>query len=170
VGPLFSPPTPSHHVPADCGKTFTAPMITRAIDAAYSGTHDVTQRDRHHLRHYSHCARRHVNRVKMRHHLHVAWAAWKQRRNPPMAGAIASYYTTEGTGACGFGTVQTGYRFASLFLPCGARVLFCRGATCITGEMADHGPYIAGRSFDFNWNMKNALGCGGVCFVTWRRL
>lgn len=161
---------PFHHVPADCGKTFTKPMITRAIDAAYSGTKDVSRSDRKHLRRYIHCARRHVSRTKMQHYLHNAWAAWKERRNPPMFGAIASYYTTEGTGACGFGTVQTGYRFASLILPCGAIVRFCHGSTCINGEMADHGPYISGRTFDFNYNMKNALGCGGICSITWRRL
>jgi hypothetical protein len=162
--------TATHHVPADCQKTFTAPMITRAVDAAYSGTGDVSRADRHHLRHYIHCARRHVSRAKMRHYLHKAWVAWKERRNPPMSSAIASWYDTEGVGACGYGTVQTGYRFASLILPCGATARFCHGAVCIVGEMADHGPYVAGRTFDFNVNMKNALGCGGVCSITWRRL
>lgn len=161
---------PAHAIPADCGKTFTKPMITRAIDAAYSGTRDVSQAERRSLRHFIHCARRHVRRARMLRYLHHAWVAWRARRNPPMAGAIASWYDTEGTGACGFGTVQTGYRFASLILPCGAVARFCHGATCINGVMSDHGPYISGRTFDFNVNMRDALGCGGICYVTWRRL
>jgi hypothetical protein len=157
----------------NCEKTFSRPMITRAIDTVYRGTKDVSKKNRADLRKYLRCARRHVNRTRMHRYWRDARKAWDLRRNPPpppMSGAIASYYTTEGTGACGFGTVQTGYRFASLILPCGAIVRFCRGSVCINGEMADHGPYIAGRTFDFNYNMKNALGCGGICYVTWRRL
>lgn len=145
-------------------------MITRAVDTVYAGTNDVSAAARRHLRKYVRCARRHVSKARMHRYWHDARQAWLERRNPPMSGAIASYYTTEGTGACGFGTVQTGYRFASLFLPCGARVLFCHGSACITGEMADHGPYVAGRTFDLNYNMKNALGCGGICSITWRRV
>lgn len=161
---------PAHATPANCGPTFTRPMITRAINATYRGTKDVSAKERRHLRRFIHCARRHVNRARMRRILHQAWSDWNQRRHPPMYGAIASWYDTEGTGACGYGTVQTGYRFASLILPCGAIAEFCHGSVCIEGEMSDHGPYVAGRTFDFNVNMRAALGCGGVCYVTWRRV
>ena len=164
---------PLHGTPRDCSKTFTAPMVTRAIDRVYGGTENVSQTARRHLRHYVHCARQHVSRVKLRRYLHRAWAAWQLRRHPPpppMYPAIASWYDTEGVGACGFGTVQTGYRFASLILPCGAVAEFCHGSACIEGVMSDHGPYVGGRTFDFNVNMRDALGCGGICAITWRRV
>jgi hypothetical protein len=83
---------------------------------------------------------------------------------------LASYYTTEGIGACGYGSVQTGYRFASLFLPCGTMIRLCHGSACVDAEMVDHGPYVYGRTFDLNYNTKLALGCGGLCYVTWRLL
>ena len=81
------------HAPADCDKTFTAPMITRAIDAAYHGTRDVTPRDRRHLRRYVRCARRPAIRSRMHAYWHHAIQAWQLRRDPPMLGPVlASYY------------------------------------------------------------------------------
>lgn len=87
---------------------------------------------------------------------------------PPMRPALASYYTDHGTGACGVGDVQAGYRFASLFLRCGTRVHFCYGRACADAVMSDHGPYIAGRSFDLNSNLRAALGCPGLCYLRYR--
>ncbi|HEY2201101.1 MAG TPA: hypothetical protein VGH56_04380 [Solirubrobacteraceae bacterium] len=86
---------------------------------------------------------------------------------PAMQSALASYYDLSGTGACG-APAQSGYQFASLILPCGARIVICNGSTCVTATMDDHGPYVAGRTFDLNVNLKDALGCDGLCDVTWR--
>lgn len=86
---------------------------------------------------------------------------------PAMSSAVASYYDLTGDGACG-NPAQDGYQFASLILPCGAQVVMCNGSTCVTATMNDHGPYVAGRTFDLNVNLMNALGCGGICDVTWR--
>lgn len=96
-----------------------------------------------------------------------ATAARHHHMNGPV---VASYYTIDGTGACGVGSVQSGYRFASLILPCGARVQMCNRARCVSAVMSDHGPYVGGRTFDLNANLRSALGCGGLCYVTWRRL
>lgn len=178
-----------HGAAADCHKTFTYQMDRRAADAIYAGTRDMTRHNRRLLARLEHCQRpvghpqaHRAHATRARRYNATRRSQWAQRRleaaqrrqqeilDAQMAPAIASWYDTEGVGACGYGTVQTGYRFASLILPCGAIVRFCHGSLCIDGEMADHGPYVAGRTFDFNVNMKNALGCGGVCYVTWRRL
>jgi hypothetical protein len=87
---------------------------------------------------------------------------------PPLQVSIASWYDDAGPGACGYGA-QLGRRFASLFLPCGARVRFCYDG-CAVGEMADHGPYVAGRTFDLNVNLRDAISCTDLCPVRWRLL
>jgi hypothetical protein len=87
---------------------------------------------------------------------------------PPMRSALASWYAEHGPGACGVDDVQRGYRFASLILRCGTRIRICRGSSCVTATMADHGPYVAGRTFDLNVNLRDALHCAGVCVVQWR--
>lgn len=84
----------------------------------------------------------------------------------PMATAIASWYDEPGPGACGTGA-QTGLHFASLILQCGTRVRFCY-AGCAIGTMADHGPYVTGRTFDLNVNLRNAINCTDLCPVRWR--
>jgi hypothetical protein len=66
--------------------------------------------------------------------------------------------------------VQNGYRFASLNLPCGARIHICGYAGCADAQMADRGPYVGGRTFDLNVNLRDAVGCPGVCEVRWRQL
>jgi hypothetical protein len=159
------------HVPADCSKTFSGPMIERAVDAAFAGTREVSRSDRRHLRHFIRCRRRFVTRTKLMRHWRTAEAAWRLRRDPPMNGPVlASYYTDGGGGACQIGDVQSGYRFASLFLSCGTVIRMCHGASCVNAMMSDHGPYVGGRTFDLNANLKDALGCGGLCDVTWRSL
>jgi hypothetical protein len=85
---------------------------------------------------------------------------------PPMSTAVASWYDQSGIGACGT-DAQTGLRFASLILACGQRIRICH-AGCVTATMADHGPYVAGRTFDLNVNLRNAIGCGDLCTVRWR--
>jgi hypothetical protein len=101
-----------------------------------------------------------VTYTKVKHHHH-------HKPKPPMQTALASYYTDHGTGACGVGDVQSGYRFASLFLSCGTRVMFCYNG-CATAVMSDHGPYVAGRTFDLNANLKYGIGCSDLCSVRWR--
>lgn len=90
------------------------------------------------------------------------------RRPPPMRTALASWYEEHGTGACGVGDVQSGYRFASLFLRCGTHVRFCHAGRCVTATMSDHGPYITGRTFDLNGPLKVALACPDLCWLQWR--
>lgn len=90
-----------------------------------------------------------------------------RRPAPPLRPALASWYAEHGPGACGVDDVQSGYRFASLILRCGTRIRICR-AGCVTATMADHGPYIAGRTFDLNVNLRSAIGCGDLCSVRWR--
>lgn len=85
-----------------------------------------------------------------------------------MRPALASWYGDHGTGACGVGDVQSGYRFASLFLRCGTAVKFCYRGRCVEGIMSDHGPYVSGRTFDLNANLKAALGCSDLCSLTYR--
>jgi hypothetical protein len=98
--------------------------------------------------------------------------AHTHRRNfdppPPLETSIASWYDQGGISACGT-SAQAGRRFASLFLPCGARVRFCY-VGCAVGTMDDHGPYVAGRAFDLNVNLRSAISCTDLCPVRWRRL
>lgn len=150
-----------------CPKTFSAPMIERAIAVTYDGTGDVSGRARAHLRRYIHCARAGVSRARMRKRWHRAEIAWRRRR-ATHGPVIASYYDLGGIGSCGV-EAQAGLRFASLFLPCGTRVEMCHHG-CVVATMADHGPYVAGRAFDLNVNLKGAIGCPDLCSVTWRRL
>ena len=92
----------------------------------------------------------------------------KPKPKPPPAPniALASWYAEHGTGACGVGDVQSGLRFASLFLRCGTPIRFCHRG-CVTATMSDHGPYISGRLFDLNGNLKAAIGCSDLCTVRW---
>jgi hypothetical protein len=92
----------------------------------------------------------------------------RKPRPPAMRSALASWYALHGTGACAVDDVQRGYRFASLILACGQRIRICRGSSCVTATMADHGPYVSGRTFDLNVNLRDALHCAGVCVVRWR--
>jgi rare lipoprotein A (peptidoglycan hydrolase) len=94
----------------------------------------------------------------------------KPKPKLPMSTALASWYGDHGGGACGVGDVQSGYRFASLFLRCGSRVRFCHYGNCVNATMSDHGPYVSGRLFDLNANLKYALRCSDLCNVRWRRM
>jgi rare lipoprotein A (peptidoglycan hydrolase) len=105
--------------------------------------------------------------MQMRHHRRAASQA-----SAPASGwrsAVASYYSTAGTsGGCGMANGP--FTFASLIVPCGSQVQFCRGGACVTGTRTDSGPYIAGRSFDLSTEMASALGftSAGVASVKWR--
>ena len=158
---------PLHTVPADCQKTFSKPMIERAIDSAYSGTRDVSDQDKAHLRKFIRCARTNVSRMRMKHYWKNSQKTWLIRRNPPMSSALVSWYGLGGAGACGV-SVQDGYGFASLFLPCGAVVEMCH-IGCVSAIMKDRGPYVFSRLFDLNANLKSAIGCSDLCIIKWRR-
>jgi hypothetical protein len=83
----------------------------------------------------------------------------------PMQSAVASYYDDAGQTACGF---HARYGFASLFLPCGTRVLMQGPGGSAVAVNQDRGPFIAGRTFDLNPALKAALGCGDLCSIRWR--
>lgn len=160
-----------------CEKTFTVHMDTRAARAIYRGTRDVTRRQLRLLRRLVRCQRHRGARAFVEAFNARSREAWARRRQvaaqpppPPLAYAVASWYDTPGVGACALGPdVQSGYRFASLILACGAAILVCH-AGCVVATMADHGPYVAGRTFDLNVNVRDAIACGGVCLVRWRLL
>jgi hypothetical protein len=91
--------------------------------------------------------------------------------------ATASAYSTAdspGTEGCTGRRLSDSTRtFASLIVPCGARVEFCVGRRCAIGTRTDSGPYVAGRQFDLTLGMIRALGFApvtrwGVREVTWR--
>lgn len=153
-----------------CAKTFTYHMDTRAAWAVYAGTREVPQLDVRMLRRIARCQRRPSNMERSRRFNAARRGEWLGRRaDLSMQPALASWYNLEGSGACGTGA-QVGYHFASLILPCGAQIKICHYSACVVGTMADHGPYVGGRTFDLNVNMRNALSCAGVCSVRWRRL
>lgn len=168
----------AHHSPnRGCQRTFTIPMVIRSVDHVYAGTRDVTRRERRRLHHEIHCARRPTIRPALVWYWRRAARRWRHRRAatarpaPAYSHALASWYYTQGAGACGLpGGAQFGLRFASLILPCGAQVQFCHAGRCATATMADRGPYVAGRTFDLNLNLRDALACGGLCEVAWRRV
>jgi hypothetical protein len=99
----------------------------------------------------------HHRRPHHRRHAIVAW-------DGPVT---ASWYYDGGSTACGFHAI---YGFASLFLPCGAHITM-RGPNGrpVQAVMQDHGPYVAGRTFDLNPSLKAALGCGDLCSVYYHR-
>jgi len=85
----------------------------------------------------------------------------------PVQEATASFYFDGGQTACGF---HARYGFASLFLPCGARVLMRGPGGQVIATMQDRGPFSPGRLFDLNPPLKAALGCGDLCVVRYRVL
>lgn len=149
--------------PADCHKTFTKPMASRALYAAYAGQRRITPRDRLALSRFIRCQRRPSDRRT----LHSQWAgAITARSESQMLGPVtASWYQDGGQTACGF---HATYGFASLTLPCGARIRM-RGPSgvVVTATMQDRGPYVTGRTYDLSPVLKAALGCGDICSVTY---
>jgi hypothetical protein len=86
---------------------------------------------------------------------------------PPMQPAVASWYDDAGATASGR---HYPLGFAALILgnQWGRRVLFCHADRCAVGQLDDHGPYIAGRTFDLNPQLRATLACPDLCLVTWR--
>jgi len=84
---------------------------------------------------------------------------------PPMSYAVASwYYDTAGQTACGYHAV---YGVASPYLACGTRVMFSYHGRSITAVVDDRGPFVAGRSWDLNQTLAQALGFSGVDTVAY---
>lgn len=76
-----------------------------------------------------------------------------------MQTATASWFDDHEGTACG-----THYALGFAHLPgmaCGTRVEFC-AARCAVGTMEDHGPYVAGREFDLNAGLKEAIGASDL--------
>ncbi len=73
--------------------------------------------------------------------------------------SVASWYDDAGGTACGF---HAGLGVANKSLPCGTRVRFRYGGRSVTATVDDRGPFVAGRTWDFNQNVAAALGFGGV--------
>jgi hypothetical protein len=92
--------------------------------------------------------------------------AWALRRHPLAGPVIASWYDDSGSTGCGF---HASYGIAALTVPCGTRVELCHDG-CVTAVRDDSGPYVAGRMFDLNPTVKNAIGCGDLCTVRYRVL
>lgn len=80
---------------------------------------------------------------------------------------LASWYYDQGlpTG-CGF---HATYGIATLLpgVPCGGKVRICHNSSCVIATRDDSGPYVSGRTFDLDPVTRNALGCGGLCEVTY---
>ena len=73
--------------------------------------------------------------------------------------SVASWYDDAGGTACGF---HAGLGVANKSLPCGTKVSFRYGGHIVTATVDDRGPFVAGRTWDFNQNVAAALGFGGV--------
>lgn len=147
---------------AGCEKTYTGPMVTRAINAAYSGTRSVSRADRVHLERFIRCARPGVSRARMRARMQAARKAWWRRCHPPMYTQLASWYYDGGQTASGF---HAGYGVANKWLRFGTRVLFRYHGRSVWATVDDRGPYVGGRAWDLNQATAGALGFGGVDWV-----
>lgn len=150
-----------------CPKTFTYHMDTRAAVAVYQFNH-VSQSNTRMLARIARCQRVHDNKQRAARFNRSQRALWHQRQlDANMSHAVASWYNIDGTGSCGVGSVQAGYRFASLILRCGAVIRICH-IGCVDATMSDHGPYVSGRTFDLNVNLRDAISCSDICDVRWR--
>lgn len=154
----------------ECSKTFTVRMVQRAIVATYAGVKPVSASERRRLNRYLDCRRVSSTGRYLHRYWREAIVDWRLRRIPPIVPPLngpvtASWFDDSGSTACGF---HATYGFASLFLPCGSRVLMQGPGGTVTATMEDHGPYVAGRTFDLNATLKTAIGCSDLCAVRWR--
>src|SRR5580765_2956762 len=96
------------------------------------------------------CSKACVERVKHRLLRHQRYVHAKERQG--MATATASWYYDAGQTASG---LHYPLGFAALIFGSawGTPVRFC-AVHCATGRLDDHGPYIAGRTFDLNPALK----------------
>lgn len=128
-----------------------APVVEHppaGIDCSYA----CVQRVKRNVRADLH--RRHRARARMIASMPVATASWYFDAGQTASGRHYTY---------GFAALRYGNRW-------GLRVRFCYRMQCHIGRLQDHGPYIAGRTFDLNPALKAALGCGDLCAVHFRAL
>jgi rare lipoprotein A (peptidoglycan hydrolase) len=147
----------SHH--KGCEQTYTVAMNKRAIEATYTGTRDVTRRDRRQLSKFYRCLRNPNARRYVRWFTQYERSAWASRVNPPMDYAVASWYDDSGATASGS---HSYYGVANKTLPFGTRIRFSYTNREVTAVVDDRGPFVAGRDFDLNQNTAAALGFDGV--------
>jgi hypothetical protein len=76
--------------------------------------------------------------------------------------SVASWYYDAGNTACGF---HATYGVANKVLPCGTKVTFSHGGRTVVATVDDRGPFVAGREWDLNQNLAQALGVSGVATV-----
>jgi rare lipoprotein A (peptidoglycan hydrolase) len=86
---------------------------------------------------------------------------------PPVNVALASWYDDAGATASGL-HYERGFAALIFGSAWGHRVRFCHAGRCTVGRLDDHGPYVAGRTFDLNPTLKAALACPDLCEVRWR--
>jgi rare lipoprotein A (peptidoglycan hydrolase) len=151
---------PAHGV--KCPKTFTVPMIIRAINATYRGTKDVTAIEKRRLRRYIACARNPKKRHSMDRYWNNTRNAWWRRVHPPLYTQLASWYYDAGGTACGF---HAYLGVANKTLPCGTKVRFSYHGRSASAVVQDRGPYVGGRVWDLNQGLAGALGFSGVDYV-----
>lgn len=151
--------------PPVCEKTFTVPMVQRAIRATYADSR-VSDGQRDRLDRYIRCSRNPTARGFLHGYWHRRIGVWKRRLNPPLNGpAVASWYDDSGTTGCGF---HATYGIATFVVPCGGTVTLQGPGGTVTATRDDSGPYVSGRTFDLNPATKAALGCSDLCSVRWR--
>ena len=101
------------------------------------------------------------------HHPHHHHHKPKPQPAPKMQGpVVASWYYDQGYSALGCGFVSS-VGVATLIAPCGTYFKICNGARCVVATRDDSGPYVGGRTFDLGIVARNALGCAGLCDVTY---
>jgi rare lipoprotein A len=83
-----------------------------------------------------------------------------------MATATASWYNDAESTACG---THYALGVANKELPCGTRVEFC-ASRCAVGTVEDRGPFAAGRMWDLNAGLKEAIGASDLGPVRYRVL
>ncbi len=158
---LASPSPPAH-----CAKTFTVPMVKRAVDVAYGGTRLPSRFERRRIGRFVRCRRNRSTGRALHAYWHDAIVDQAARRDPPLNGpVVASWFADAGATACG---THYRYGFASLFLACGAQVVMRGPGGTVTATMEDRGPFVSGRTFDLSAGLEARLGCGDLCAVRWR--
>jgi len=147
-----------------CERTYSVEMGRRAIDAIWRD-HTASPGERIDFHRYLRCQRNpHAGRYLRWRYRHDALRKSQSAMSGPV---IASWYDDSGTTGCGFHAVLG---VATLIgVPCGGSVLLCHRRACVTATRDDSGPYVGGRSFDLNAEVRAALGCPDLCDVTYSR-
>ena len=163
------------HVPKGCAKHFTVPMAQRAINATYRGTRDVTAHEARHVHLYIHCQWSTLHRPMLNRYLDRAIQEWRTRVQDSYQTAYVSYYYDPpgSTNCCGvnyyYGVAVCGSGGGPC-VPMGTPIEFEYDGRTVVARASDHGPYVAGRQFDLNQNVRAAIGFPGLGYVQYRIL